>query len=598
MNFIKCIDFFNIKFKFYTNNKPNYQNVFGGIMSFSFIIFCIPIIIALAYEDIKRLNPTTTTNEITDSERKIVNMNEEKIWIPFRMVNYENKFIDHRGILYIVPYLIEGKFNEKIGMDLKYHLLEYKLCNETSMRNMPDNYKIDIPLNELFCFERDDILFGGNWNHKFLYYIELNLYLCENGVAYNASDPKCSKIDKYLQNLNSSLLIDFYYPIVQFQPKNIKTPIQIIYKNYYYRLTTYSYKVQKLYIKEHIFSDDLNIIKNDHKNNTSWGMSLLYSDDYFLPTQFDPISHNSNTSRIYALNIYMDDGLLIYTRTFKKIFVIISNVFPAIRFFYYFMKKTTQHFKMSVTKRKLIGMIFENRRVIKTKKFFSTKKFEDISNKNNKKKNNNNKILISSNKSENELIKDKSINNSRKLNEDLILNQNATIYKQIIDQKDKHFLFNSNKIMNTKLKMSLNEKDFNKKMDDKFFYKQIKVKDNSKKNIVFLERKAKYIFPYYYFLLDYIFDNIRNPQRFFCIPRNYFTVYNFMCQVYDISTHILLFKQFSLMNTILKKTSYDEGDLNKTLFFDKINISDSLIMEKINNNLQTKKSIVNYDNFL
>ena len=233
MNFIKCMDIFNIKFKFYTNNKPNYHNTFGGIMSFSFILFCIPIIISLAYEDIKRFNPTTTTNEITDSERKIVKMNEEKIWIPFRMVNYENKFIDPRGIVYIVPYLIEGKFNEKTGMDLTYHLLEYKLCNETSMRNKPDNYKIDIPLNELFCFKRDDFLFGGNWNHKFLYYIELNLYLCENGVAYNASDPKCSKIEQYLKNLNSSLLIDFYYPIVQFQPKNIKTPVQIIYKNYY-----------------------------------------------------------------------------------------------------------------------------------------------------------------------------------------------------------------------------------------------------------------------------------------------------------------------------------------------------------------------------
>ena len=596
MNFIKCIDFFNIKFKFYTNNKPNYQNEFGGIMSFAFILFCIPIIISLAYEDLKRLNPTTTTNEITDSERKIVKMNEEKIWIPFRIVNYENKFIDHRDILYIVPYLIEGKFNENTGMDLKYHLLKYKLCNETSMRNKPDNYKIDIPLNELFCFERDDFLFGGNWNHKFLYYIELNLYLCENGVAYNTSDPKCSKIDKYLQNLNSSLLIDFYYPIVQFQPKNIKTPIQIIYKNYYYRLTSYSYKVQKLYIKEHIFSDDLNIIKNEHKNSTSWGMSLLYSDDYFLPTQFDPISHNSNTSRIYALNIYMDDGLLIYTRTFKKIYVIVSNAFPLIRILYYCMKKITQHFKMSVTKRKLIGMVFENKRVIKTKKFFS-RKFEDIISKNNI-QNNSNKILESSNKSENELMKDKSINNFGKINEDLNHNQTATIFKQFLDQKDKHFLFNSNKIMNTKLKISLKEKDLNKKMDDKFFYKQIKVKDNSKKNIIFLEKKAKYLFPYYYFLLDYIFDNIFNPQKFFCIPRNYFTVYNFMCQVYDISTHILLFKQFSLMNAILKKTKNDECDFNKTLFFDKINISDDILMEKINNNLQSKKSIVNYDNFL
>ena len=593
MNFIKYIDFFNIKFKFYTNNKPNYQNIFGGIMSFSFIFLCIPIIIALAYEDIKKLNPSTTTSEINDTERKLVNMNDEKIWIPFRMVNYENKFIDHRGILYIVPYLIEGRFNENTGMDLKYHLLEYKLCNETSMKNKPDNYKIDIPLNELFCFERDDILFGGNWNHQFLYYIELNLYLCENGVAYNASDPKCSKIDKYLKTLNSSLLIDFYYPIVQFQPKNLNTPIEIIYKNYYYRLTTYSYKVQKLYIKEHIFSDDLNIIKNDYKNSTSWGMSLLYSDDYFLPTQFDPISNNSNTSRIYALNIYMDDGLLIYTRTFKKIFVIISNVFPTLRIVYYFMKKITQHIKMSITKRKLIGMIFENKRVIKTKKFF-TKKFEDISSI----QKSSNKIIVAANKSENELMKDKSINNSRNLNEELNNRQNPTIFKKITDQKDKFSLFNSNKIINSKLKISLNEKDFNKKMDENFFYKPLKIKDNSKKNILVLEKKAKYIFPFYFFLLDAIFDNLLNPQKFFCISKNYFTVYNFMCQVYDISTHILLFKQFSLMNAILKQNKYEETDLNKTLFFDKINISDNMLMEKINNDLKTKKSIVNYDNVL
>ena len=597
MNFIKCLDLFNIKFKFYTNNRPNYQNAFGGIMSFSFVLFCIPIIIALAYEDLKKLNPTTTINEITDTERKLVNMNEEKIWIPFRMVNYENKFVDHRGILHIVPYLIEGKFNESIGMDLKYHLLEYKLCNETSMRNKPDNYKIDIPLNELFCFENDDFLFGGNWNHEFLYYIELNLYLCEDGVAYNASDPKCSKIDKYLQNLNSSLLIDFYYPIVQYQPKNIKTPIEIIYKNYYYRLTSYSYKVQKLYIKEHIFSDDLNIIKNDCKNSTSWGMSSLYSDDYFLPTQFDPISNNSNTSRIYALNIYMDDGLLIYNRTFKKLFVIISNVFPTIRILYYFMKKITQHFKMSVTKRKIIGMVFENKKVNKTKNFF-TKKFEDISSKSNK-QDNINKIIVSSNKSENELMKEKSINNSRNLNEKLNQhNQNSTVFQQFIEQNNKHFQISSHKIFSSKFKINLKEKDSDKKMNDNCFYQPIKIKDNSKNNLVTQEKKSKYLFPYYYFLLDYIFDNIINPQKFFCIPKNYFTVYNFMCQIYDISTHILLFKQFSLMNIILKNIEYEDSDLNKTLFFEKINISDDMHMERINNVLKKKKSIVNYDNVL
>ena len=47
-------------------------------------------------------------------------------------------------------------------------------------------------------------------------------------------------------------------------------------------------------------------------------MSSLYSDDYCLPSECDPILNNSNTSRIFALNIYMDDGLVLYTRTFRK----------------------------------------------------------------------------------------------------------------------------------------------------------------------------------------------------------------------------------------------------------------------------------------
>jgi hypothetical protein len=106
------------------------------------------------------------------------------------------------------------------------------------------------------------------------------------------------------------------------------------------------------------------------------------------------------------------------------------------------MKKITQHFKMSVTKRKIIGMVFENKKVNKTKNFF-TKKFEDISSKSNK-QDNINKIIVSSNKSENELMKEKSINNSRNLNEKLNQhNQNSTVFQQFIEQNNKHFQISS-----------------------------------------------------------------------------------------------------------------------------------------------------------
>ena len=128
MDFIKYIDSFGIKFHFYTNNQPNHQNVFGGIMTFIYIVICILIFIGFSYEDLYKLNPISSKSEISDIQPRMINLKKEKIWIPFRIVTDENKFIDHRGIFHIVPYYIEGIYNKEIGMDLKYHLLKYKLC--------------------------------------------------------------------------------------------------------------------------------------------------------------------------------------------------------------------------------------------------------------------------------------------------------------------------------------------------------------------------------------------------------------------------------------------------------------------------------------
>ncbi len=597
MDFIKYIDFFSIKFNFYTNNQPNYQNIFGGIMTFIYVLICILIFAVISYDDLSRSNPIISTSEIPDSERKLVRMKDEKIWIPFRMVNYENKFIDHREILYIVPYLIEGRFDDKIGMNLTYHTLNYKLCNETTMTNRPENYNIDVPLNELFCIDRDDILFGGNWNHHFLNYIELNLYLCFEGIAYNSSDPRCSKLDKFLKNLNSSLLIDFYYPIVQFQPTNFESPIKIIYKNYYYRLTSFSYKIEKLYIKEHILSDDKNFVKSNYKNSSCWGMSSLYTDDYFLPSQYDPISNNSNTSRIYALNIYMDDGCVYYTRTFRKIFLIISNAFPIFRFVLFFLKKFTQHVKMSLTKRKLTGLIFENRR-IKQKKIYLKKKSDglvqnpyivkkpiNITNKSdqdlNKKDNNNNNDY--------QCLQNNSISNTNTILKKKNESNNSIINLNILNNRFNSSIKDSNIKYNKKQLSLVNPR---KKSSSIYESLKSKIKISQQKNKEYYRprRRKKYIFPYYYFFFDIFFDKLIYPKKFLCISKAYFTVYNFMCQIYDISTHIILFKEFNLLNNVLKEIS-EENVFCPSKLFHKININDNRIIEKINKDLNSKRSI-------
>ena len=253
MRYLKYCDFFDVKFHFYIGGHPTNNSIFGGIMNILFFFSCILTFIIFSLNDLKKLNPITTKSEIPGGEIRTVNLHNSKIWIPWRMVTYEEKFIDHRGILHPIVSLWEGRWNKSFGMDLTNRTLSYKLCNETSMANKSEEYKIDVPLDELFCIEEDDIPWGGSWYGDILYYIEVNLFLCEGGIHFNASDPRCTKMSDLLKQRNTSWLFEFYYPVVQFQPTNYNIPMAVIYRSYYYRLSTYANKVERIYIYKKIY---------------------------------------------------------------------------------------------------------------------------------------------------------------------------------------------------------------------------------------------------------------------------------------------------------------------------------------------------------
>ena len=625
MDFIKYLDFFSIKFNFYTNNQPNYQNKFGGIMSFIYILSCIAIFIGFSYEDLFKLNPTTSISEIPESKSNLIDMNKEKIYIPFRIVTQNKKFIDHRNILNIFPYYVEGKYKEKIGMNLKKHLLNYTLCNETSMVNNTDHFKIDVPFNELFCIKKDDLPFGGSWNRDFINYIEIILYLCKEGIAFNISDPRCSEMIDFIKNIKTSLSFDFFYPVVQFQPTNYQIPMSIIYKNYIYKLSTDSYKIEKLYIREHILSDDRNIIKSKSNNISCWGISALYGDDYYFHNDFNSIL-KINSSKIYTMEIFLDDGLVYYTRNYKNILLIIANVFPIFRFVLYFFKKFTQHVKMSIIKRRLAGLIFESKE--------QENKFRK---KNLRVNNRHNNIIIESKKSKDKLKKDINKISNEKNKKNIISNKgeikNNNIITNNIIQKDKdndnesknNIIINkiiqkdkgkekdnyNEKENNMKSNINLNIQNVNpikllntkevslKSQNNKLLNESLKSNVIRKNKYITIKRKnPNYIFPYYYFFLDIIFDKLINPQKFFCISKAYFTVYNFMCQLYDISTHIILFKQFNLLNNIIVEKIYEDNGICPSKPYKKININDAKTVEKLNKDLKNRKSILFSNNLL
>ena len=70
-----------------------------------------------------------------------------------------------------------------------------------------------------------------------------------------------------------------------------------------------------------------------------------------------------------------------------------------------------------------------------------------------------------------------------------------------------------------------------------------------------------------------------------------------MCRIYDISTHIILFKHFNLLNILVKKI-YENEDLSASKPLKKINIRDKKIVEKLNNDLRGRQSILFSNNLI
>ena len=559
MNLIRYLDFFNIKFHFYYENRLKIS-IFGGLMSLACIISCIIVTLILSLDDIRKLNPKTTKSEVPGGEFRLINVDESKIWIPWRLITYEEKFIDHRGILYPMISLIEGVFNEEIGMDLKYHNLKYTLCNETQMSNITDIYKIDTPLNELFCIEQSDIPFGGSWLGDNLFYLEVNLFLCEDGIEFNISDVRCTKLNELVNYTNTTWLFEFYYPVVQFQPTNNEIPMVVIYKNYYYRLSSYTYKLERLYIQENILSDDNSLFGTNYKNTSCWGISTIYGDTYFWQEDHDPLV-KSNSSCLFSLDIYMDQGRIYYTRSFKKMFEIVSDIVPMLNILIFFFDKITRLIKFAFAKRSIVELLFENTNPNNRKKYLGLNL------------RNNNSLKYS---------KDKlGINNFKKFND---------IYK----------LNNNNNNINSPRKVDFNSgrgtkfyKSSNKSLDKSgitlhSFYSNKDI--NANKNSYNIPKKEKgKLFPIFYFFLDIFIDKLERPKKFCCLDKKYLVVYNFVGKIFHISSYILLFKYYSMHKNIILK---DKKNLNIININKKINIKDKEIMDNIENNVYRK----NYEN--
>ena len=610
MKFLKYCDFFDTKFHFYVGGHPTNSSIFGGIMSILFCIASIIMLLVLSWKDLKKMNPITSKSEIPRDDMRFVNLHDSKVWVPFRMVTYEEKFIDHRGVLYPIVSFIEGKWNSSFGMNLTYHTLEYKLCSETSMANKTKEYKIDIPLNEIFCIENDNFPWGGSWHGDYLYYYEVNLYSCEGGIDFNSSDPRCKNMSELLLHHNTSWLFEFYYPVVQFEPTNMENPISVIYRSYFYRLSTYANKVERIYIQENIMEDDQSIVTSNPVNNSYWGMTNVYGDSYFMPEEKDPLV-KSVSSRLYSLVVYMDQGYVHYTRRYKNIFYIFSEILPLINVLLIILKRFTRFIKMSVARKNIAECIFENIQIyndnqpvvakynIRKKTFYEMKpnlKFRPSKNFLNIKKSNieNNRSSIVNLNSE---LNTNQITNTN-INANTNINSNENNVNREKDKAKSNRLKlvinnngnenNENNLGDVNIIRFLNKNQLKRKTVNEPNSVTISMANinnilYNRKNDVNKNLPKNELFPMSYFYMNLIFDRLIKPKSFFCLDKKYFIMYNFMVKIFDISSHIKLLKYFIIFVDFFFANEFSPKRKNLPNFEKKININDEKKMEEIEN---------------
>ena len=622
---LKYLDAFGTTFSFYTERNRKFYTILGGILTLFSIIFSLIIFIYINLDDIAHNTPISTTSTERENYRNI-KFGEEKIWIAWRITDFGGKIVNHTGILFPIIYYYKGIRNNSIeGLEFSDEIINYKLCNETSMANNVDQYMINVELDKLYCIDMDDLNMGGSWDNDFLNYVEFDIYNCKDGINYNAKNENCTTYEKMIEIAGKDDCFEFemFYPVVHYQPMNKTTPIFVKYTTYFYHLSRYSNKIDRIYLQQHLLRDDIGWITKNEKLYSYWGSVSLSGDSYATGNETDLMNEGS-TSRLYSFNIYLKSDIIYYNRTFKKFYLVIANGLPIVNIVFIIFKVITKIFKISSGNKKLTELLFENLQRKKIMRFDELKFNYLRLNQINTENNNILKNLVSNiniiNKTPNKSSNDLSI--AQLTGNDSIRNVNFQNFRKSRNSIDKPIKLNF--IQNSKKRVS----DFNNKRVSKFFNNSLNAsspENNDKKiknNKIFklspqmqinkingkkndnntntnnnyninnsktLNSKSRYVkmtlFPYKYYLCSIFIKNIDISKKPIFFTSKFISVYNFICQLFDISSYLILQREFEIMkNTIMVGKDKDILENRQ-----KINLNDQSFNIKIKECLDTQK---------
>ena len=119
--------------------------------------------------------------------------------------------------------------------------------------------------------------------------------------------------------------------------------------------------------------------------------------------------------------------------------------------------------------------------------------------------------------------------------------------------------------------------------------KKIDTNNSNRNSIKLLNTKSRYVkmtlFPYKYYLCSIFIKNIDITKKSIFFTKKFISVYNFICQLFDISSYLILQREFEIMkNTIMVGKDKDILENRQ-----KINVNDQSFNIKMKECLDTQK---------
>ena len=596
---IKYMDLFGTRCTFCSEKMPKLYTITGGIFTILSIFVNLLIFVIFSFNDIYRKYPNSTTSFIPSEGYRKIKFGEEKIWIPWRIVDYNNnEFVNHSGLLYPIIYYYSGIKNENSkDFNLTFTTLNYTLCNETSMGKKSNIYQITVPLDELYCIDMDDIDMGGSWISEFINYIQFDIYYCADGINYNETNSNCTTFKKIIDFVgeNNSLKVDIYYPVVQFQPENKTSPVIVIYRNVFYHISRYVHKINRLFLQENVITDDSGWFFENESNNSYWGLTSFNGDTYINGNEKDLLNEGSN-SRAYSINFYLEPGIIHYKRYYKKIYNIFSEFYPFAYIIFLVMKSISKLFKSAETNKKMIELLFEN---LREKPNIFEENLKRLNNKNEKiinnsksninlrnnsfiinKKNEKNKLKASEKSFDLQKIKNKlnMHHSSFSLDKSKLAVNSISFNKQMKNGKTSSKFYQQHKKSMANNESKLNLVSNNQNLGISFSSDKIKNFKSLAKNIQSTNEKnyiKQKLFPYKYYLFSIFIKNL-DPSKYCFFSSRFAKIYTFLCQLFDITTYFSFQREFNALKKI-----FSENNINLIEKTQKININSNSFLKEI-----------------